>query len=373
MTKVYKHDEIEKIMQEGLHKDLKTGLSYFTGYSYNTLYDWDQYFDAIILLRLGWDVELIRNGVRIFLAYQQNDGFIPRTVPIRKKSEEGNEHVKPFLAQIVLLLYRHTDEIDWITKDIYTGIKKALLYWLQKQFDQEKQLAFWRSAPHTGMDNQHDRAGWWDANYSLGVDLNSYLIRECRALAVIANLIGKNDDELEFTQWAKVLSEAINKTLWDDRKKFYFDFDREKKMMNPTISIAGITPLWAGIANPQQATDIIEKYILNPSEFWRPFPVSALSASDPGYSEYYKEGDLGCNWRAMTWIPTNFITIQSMRSYGYVNEATNLARITHENVLKLGNFEYYSSDSVLGKGLYPFWGWSLLGYFINEEIPDIFD
>ena len=38
----------DSLMRLGILKDDATGLPYFTGYSYNVLYDWDQYFEAIV-------------------------------------------------------------------------------------------------------------------------------------------------------------------------------------------------------------------------------------------------------------------------------------------------------------------------------------
>ena len=73
---------IDRIMREkGVLLDRSSGLDYYTGYSYETLYDWDQYFEAILQLYVGWDTRLIRNGVHIFLANQDEHGFIYRSVP----------------------------------------------------------------------------------------------------------------------------------------------------------------------------------------------------------------------------------------------------------------------------------------------------
>jgi len=40
------------------------------------------------------------------------------------------------------------------------------------------------SAPHTGMDNQHERAGFWLDRFCEGVNLNCTLVRECRAFGL---------------------------------------------------------------------------------------------------------------------------------------------------------------------------------------------
>ena len=40
-------------------------------------------------------------------------------------------------------------------------------------------LSAWMSSPHTCMDNQHERSGWWLDCGCEGADLNSYLVKEC--------------------------------------------------------------------------------------------------------------------------------------------------------------------------------------------------
>ena len=91
----------DSLMRLGILKDEATGLPYFTGYSYNVLYDWDQYFEAIVQIYMGWPSEYIKNGVLLFLQNQREDGFIARSVP--SNPSHDNEHVKPFLSQIALL------------------------------------------------------------------------------------------------------------------------------------------------------------------------------------------------------------------------------------------------------------------------------
>ena len=69
-------ESIDTLMQNGILMEDVSGLQYFTGYEYKTLYDWDQYFEAIVQIYMGWPSDYIRNGVIIFLQNQQDNGFI---------------------------------------------------------------------------------------------------------------------------------------------------------------------------------------------------------------------------------------------------------------------------------------------------------
>ena len=61
----------EMMRKKGVFTNLETGKQYYTGYEYATLYDWDQYFEAIVQLYLGWQSDYARLGVEIFLDMQK--------------------------------------------------------------------------------------------------------------------------------------------------------------------------------------------------------------------------------------------------------------------------------------------------------------
>lgn len=356
---------IDQLMHKGIHIEEKTGKEYFTGYEYKCLYDWDQYFESIVQLYLGWDSKYIKNGITIFLDYQQDDGFIQRSVPA--VGAQATEHVKPFLAQIALLVYKREKNLEWLSDDYYRRMKKYLNYWLDIKDQNGNHLSVWDSAPHTGMDNQHERAGWWYDCISEGVDLNSYLYRECQAFTVIAGALGKGEDASYFTVRAELIKNAIQTLLWDDKDGFYYDRNEKTGESIKVKSVAGFAPLWAGIATPEQVQRMVSEHLLNPKEFWRPFPVPALAASEKGYSEEFLPNDLGCSWRANTWMPTNYYIFQGLRRYGYNEIASELAAKTYLMIKKIGDREYYTSESCGGCGLNPFWGWSLIAYFMPVE------
>lgn len=365
--------EAQALMRQGIQTDKGTGLSYYTGYQYRTLYDWDQYFEAILQYYMGWEPVYALNGVRIFLANQRPNGFIPRTVPIRLTEEEGSEHVKPFLAQIALLTGSHVGEWGWCTAGFFAGLERYLLYWLNEKDPEKIGLSVWNSAPHTGMDNQHERAGYWLDNFDAGADLNAYLVRECMALSQIAKRTDRLAQAQQWEEAAAQRAEAIQKLLWHEGDGFYYDLDVRSGAHNKTKTVAGFAPLWAGIPTEEQAKRLITDHLLNPDEFWRKYPVATMAATEPGYSEEMLPGDLGCSWRACTWAPTNYYCFQGLRRYGFTAEATELAERSLRLIDRSGFREWYLCDSGAGQGLDPFWGWSMLMMFVVLEAEIGFD
>jgi glycogen debranching enzyme len=381
--------EIDSLMRRGIQTDPDTGLDYFTGYAYRTLYDWDQYFESIVQIYMGWPAAYIQNGVIIFLEHQRESGLISRSVPSNEFHDP--EHVKPFLAQIALLVYRAYGELDWITSERYfPRLQRAIDYWLEEM--DSGGLSVWMSAPHTGMDNQHERAGYWLDRLSQGVDLNSYLVREMTAFACLAELAGKPDLASHYRQKAQERAARVRDGLWDAADGFFYDgnarageplFSRhagwaaavnngEKGPLIRVKSAAAFAALWAGIATPEQARRMAFEHLFNPREFWTPFPAAAMPRSERWYSRDWHPADLGCNWRAKTWVPTNFMIYHGLRRYGFRELASLVAQATADLVRRAGNCEYYDAETGEGCGLDPFWGWSLLGHFMAyEEQADV--
>lgn len=354
----------DSLMKKGIMQDQDTKKKYFTGYDYKTLYDWDQYFESIVQIYMGRPSTCIINGITIFLDHEHPDGLIVRAVPeVRKR----DEHIKPFLCQIALLVFNNYHEKVWLNEFYFQRLQKYLDYWLIQMDGDNNGLSEWMSAPHTGMDNQHERAGWWFDRKSEGVDLNCYLVKELRAFATIAEALGRKDIANAYRLKADKRAELIRTKLWDEKTGFFYDNNYKKNTLIHVKSISGFAPLWAGIATKKQARRIIYDQLMNPQEFWSAWPVPALARSEPGYSETLLKGDLGCSWRANTWIPTNYMLFHALKYYGYDDLASIIAFKTNELLKKSGNREYYHSESGTGVGLDPFWGWSLLGHFFLYE------
>ena len=283
--------------------------------------------------------------------------------------------MKPFLAQISLLIYNRDGNADFLKENdfhYYNRMKKYLLYWLENP-NNYKGLAFWDSAPHTGMDNQHDRAGYWHSFFGCGVDLNCYLVRECKAFVLLAELFGKMEDAAYFQKHADRLKNTILSLMWDENDRFFYYIDKRTGEKLPMRYLGAFASLWANVATEDMEKDMIKRYLMNPNEFRRGFLYPVMSAANPGYTEGYLPGDIGCNWRANTWIPTNYYVFQSLRKYGYVEEAVELAQVTFDTVKRIGDREYYATESQKGCGLDPFWGWSLLAYFMPWESENGYD
>jgi len=339
-----------------------------TGYSYDEFYDWDLYFENLYLSHFGVS-RYCRSNVEAFLDKQLACGFVGRSLI----NPRWRQHFKPFLAQIALLGSRQTGRFDWLGEIYYERLRKYFDYWFWHQDFDKNGLCVWDSADHSGMDNQDRRAGGIYSMTVEGVDLNCYLVRELRAMAVIATALGRGSDAGEFAVHADALSTLINETLWDEADGFYYDRHERRGELVRVKSVAGFIPLWLGIVPSERAERLVREHLLNEGEFWIPYPVATWSKSEPDYVQVHENRGI-CNWLGTTWIPTNYMVFHGLRRQGFTDTARELAYKTFELVINEADTrEYYDGENGVGQGLNPFWGWSALGYLMPLELEQGYD
>lgn len=333
-----------------------------TGYAIKELYDWDLYFESLFLSHFGI-AKYCRNNVETFLDTQQENGYVSRAaVNIRK-----TQHFKPFLAQTALLGSRQLQDFRWLAGErYYPRLKKYLEYWFTRDFDGNG-LCVWDGSDQSGMDNQARRLGHQDCNEYEGVDLNCYLVRDLEAMAEIAKELHKDEDAAQFTAHAETLKAKINEVFWDEEDGFYYDRHESTGKLNKIKSVAGLIPLWVGVASSDRAERLVREHLLNPDEFWTKYPVATWSKSELDYHQE-KLGNES-SWMGSTWIPTNYMVFRGLIRYGYTDIAQALADKTFELVVSEVDLrEYYNGETGAGQGLSPFWGWSSLGYLMKAEL-----
>ncbi|HXN35330.1 MAG TPA: hypothetical protein VN877_04115, partial [Opitutaceae bacterium] len=173
------------ILAHGLRRMPGIKGTLLTGYPYNEFYDWDLYFENLYLSYYGVWPYCFTN-LKEFLDRQEPDGYINRSL-IKKRDRQ---HFKPFLAQLVVLGARQSqNDYEWVRGNYYDRLRKYIDKWFS--YDSDKNgLPVWNSADAAGTDNQWSRGGKLASFTVEGADLASYLIRELRAMAVIADRLG---------------------------------------------------------------------------------------------------------------------------------------------------------------------------------------
>ena len=341
--------------------------TFLTGYPYNEFYDWDLYFENLYLSYYGvWP--LCFTNLKEFLNREQADGYVNRSLI----KQRDRQQFKPFLAQLVVLgAKQNHDDYEWLRGKYYDGLSRYIDKWFS--YDSDKNgLPVWNSADAAGTDNQWSRGGALSSFEIEGVDLASYLIRELRAMAVVAAHLGIKGDAAAFNKRGDEVARLINAVLWDEKEGMYFDRNEKTGKRVYVKSATNFMPLFAGAATPERAKRMVQDHLLNPAEFWLTYPVASYAKTEP---DYYQGSYHECNWRGPTWAPTNYMIFQGLQQYGFHAEARELARrLFHMAVLKNPVLrEYYNAESGDGLGQTRFWGFTALYYGMLLESYSNYD
>lgn len=214
------------------------------------LWDWDSFFCGMSLLNTYENTyEYIQGCVMDFMEQQRCDGSIPymvnvsdqimeaepEKIVIRSKNSELNS-IKPLLAQMVMLVREKCSDTCWI-RQIYSKLKRYIRHWENTQLFNNG-LFVWRSYRGSGTDN-HPALYGRPSDSSAGVDLNCLMYSEYTAMSEIAAICCEKGDSADYLHKAQLLSEAINKHMWDPIDKMYYHLDvlsQKPRLARQTIS-----------------------------------------------------------------------------------------------------------------------------------------
>lgn len=372
------------------------------------LWDWDSWLSDValrqILLDYGTDADrrealaYERGCVLNALSYGGMDGWIPiwieRNAPsreemLRRRNPWKSNMHKPTLAQHAAFIVRQSDgDAEWLREDFYT-LQAFVSKYLNFHRHRATGLLYWETDEAIGVDN--DPSTFYRPHGSSGsIFLNALMYRELLATAYLADRLGMPDIAARYRSEAEGLLAAVREHCWDPRDGFYYSVDlnllpiekpaieglepgdlylhvgqpRTYDCLIQRFSVwSGFMALWAGIATPEQAAEIVERQYRDPRSFNAAAGVRSLSPLEKMYDT--RASGNPSSWQGPIWINVNYLVFRGLVRYGFTEEARELAEKT---VLLLGRdyerfgalHEYYLPDNgepVLNKG---FQNWNLL-------------
>ena len=273
---------------------------------------WDSAFHSLGSYYV--DRELAKDCIRSVLTKQRQDGFIPHTMA-PDPSYDSDMTQPPLVAWVAGQLYAQTHDGAFLL-EVYPKISRHIV-WITSNMDRlDTGLLQWE---HRGPDSGMDNSPRFDDGFDFdAVDLSCFVANELEHLAKIARAL----DRAEAERWLELrrrLAARIERRLWREEDGFYYDRLKNGSWVD-VMSVDHFMPLFAGVASHERAETLVRRHLLNPREFWTPFPVPSVSLSDENF-----ELDM---WRGPTWINYNYLIIRGLERYGYLSEASSLARRT---------------------------------------------
>ena len=152
------------------------------------------------------------------------------------------------------------------------------------------------------------------------MDVTSWSIAARRTLAEIGRI--RRDPEAA-EAWAAKAAEAaaaLRRELWDEKRGALFDRDSRGKRIDILCHNTLRCMYWGSIS-PEMAGRFVREHLLNPEEFWTPFPLPSVAACDPAFRNAPEN-----NWsgqpEGLTWQRA----ILALERYGYDRIVTALGR-----------------------------------------------
>ena len=181
---------------------------------------------------------------------------------------------------------------------------------------------------------------------------NSIVCRADEDLRALAIELGEPTGEID--GWLAQMRANFNMRLWNEARGLYFDYDLRADASITVNTAMTFMPLYAGLASEIQAHRLIYEHWLNPAEY-APGDVVRYRITTTGKTEPVWEARR--YWRGPVWIILNWLLIDGLRRYGFVDLSDALRRDSLELVARGGFWEYYDPRDGSGCGS-PQFSWS---------------
>jgi alpha,alpha-trehalase len=240
--------------------------------------------------------------------------------------------------------YYRGGERKWFEQAIEAAKREYELVWLDKLNIYNHGVAGYNLSRYgdrdVGYAHSSELESGWDftsrfynrCNHFLPIDLNTYLYKYETDFAYVAQLLNKPTEADEWLKKSNQRKQAINDLMWNEKSGFFFDYGWYYKKPSEFYSLAGFTPLWAGLATMDQAKKTVKKLALFETQYGltitakeslaKPLDLSKIQRRyHPAIEEILqpKQWDY-----PHIWSPLEYLTVIGLLRYGFIPEAKRI-------------------------------------------------
>ena len=318
---------------------------------------------------------VMKEMVSNFVFLQGKYGFIPNfNTPIGLGRSQP-----PFLSSMIIDTYNNyykkyqksevgkfafhlTGHKSWLWKSFVQAKQEYENVWIDKEcwFNHSVEgfdLARYGDQDVGNVSSSEIESGWDftsryynRCNEFLPIDLNVYLYKYEQDFVQISRHLQDKKEEEHWKKWQEARKKDINEKMWSEKRGFYFDFCYTWKRHSDFLSLAGFTPMWAGMATSEQAERMVRKLPEFETEYG--LTITAKESLAPKVdlsrvSEWYRKSLEDVlrpkQWDYPNiWAPLEYLTVVGLLKYGYVDDAKRImdksVRANAVNFRKYGTF-----------------------------------
>ena len=297
-----------------------------------------------------------KNNVLLFMRHQRADGRLPgsiqqiggKTVPQFNKYQ-GFCFPDPAL-NLYYLLGQDSGYLEQLKE---TLIRYDSCLWKTRHVSGDGLLSSF-CVYDTGEDQAlryGDAPCWWEEDAPpegfqvvpmASMDVTSWSYSARRTLAEICRIQGDPAAESWERKSAEV-ADALRRRLWDERRGALYDRDRSGKTIDILCHNTLRCMYWGSVSR-SMADRFVKEHLLNPSEFWTPFPLPSVAADDPAFRNAPEN-----NWSGQPEGLTYQRAIAALERYGYHPVVTELGKKLIDTVYANGCRFTQQYDPFTGK------------------------
>ncbi|HVX44098.1 MAG TPA: trehalase family glycosidase [Mycobacteriales bacterium] len=153
------------------------------------------------------------------------------------------------------------------------------------------------------------------------IQTNVLLANYEQVLAWLAAQVGRAREAAEWQRKRDQRVRLIQQFCWDAGSGFFFEYDYVAKKSLPYWSLCAYWAMWAGIATPAQAAQLVAQL----PKFERDYGVTM---TDRSYPDPHQPTDpFWCQWQYPTgWPNMQMMVVEALQRYGYRTEAKRIAK-----------------------------------------------
>ena len=292
----------------------------------------------------------------LFMRHQREDGRLPGSIQyaggrVEPQFNKYQGFCFPFPAlNLYYLIGRDREYLEELKE---TLVRFDACLWKTRHLSGDGLLSSF-CVYDTGEDNAlryGDAPCWWEEDAppegygvvpmaSMDVTSWSYAARD--TLAEICRIQGDPAEET-WREKAKAVAASLEKGLWDERRGALFDRDKNGNTVDVLCHNTLRCMYWGSIS-PRLAGRFVREHLLNPAEFWTPFPLPSVAADDPAFRNAPEN-----NWSGQPEGLTYQRAILALERYGYHRTVTALGKKLIDAVSRNGCRFTQQVDPFTGK------------------------
>ena len=279
------------------------------------------------------NLEAAKNNSLLFMRFQRQDGRLPGSIQCVNGTMEAqfNKYQGfcfPFPALNLYYLLGEDQDYLLTLRDCLRRFDDCL--WRTRDSNGDGLLESF-CVYDTGEDlalRYGDAPCWWTEDappegYQVvpmaSMDVTSWSFAARNTLAAISRILN-DGEEKTWQKKAAAVAQALRTGLWDEKRGACFDRDKTGKTVD-ILCHNTLRCMYWGSLSPDMAERFVKAHLLNPREFWTPFPLPSVSVSDPAFRNAPEN-----NWSGQPEGLTYQRAILALENYGYHGIVTQLGK-----------------------------------------------